>query len=121
MSYNSQQCGPGGLLFRRTLNCQQPNGEYENVAWNSRASGFKGLKRTTYFGRNRVQNAGGAEVWWTDPLGSHAVTTAFAAGLKQKFSNVNADICALSVCGTLNDRALQRRFNDGNGTVHAPN
>jgi hypothetical protein len=120
-SYNSEQCGEGGLLHRRTLLCEVATGEYGNTAWNSPKSGFRGLKRTTYFGRNRVSNQGGPEIWWTDPLGGNATTTEFTSGLKQKFSSVEADICKLSVCSTMNDRAIQRQFPDGNGTVHAPN
>lgn len=122
MSYNSLECGPGGLLNTRTLLCEH-NGNYINVPWDSPQSGFRGLKRTTYFGRNKVLNQGGPEVWYTDPLGSNGVTQQNQAGslLKQKFSSVNSDICQLHVCGVLNDRALQRQFNDGNGTVHAPN
>lgn len=120
-SYNSLQCGNGGLLYRRTLLCETSTGNYGNTPWDSPKSRFRGLKRTTYFGRNRVSNAGGAEVWWTDPLGGNAVTSPFASGLKQRFSSVEANICKLSVCSTLNDRAIQRQFNDGGGTVHAPN
>lgn len=120
-SYNSEQCGPGGLLNRRTLLCEVRTGEYANTAWDSPQSGFRGLKRTSYFGRNRISNANGSQVWWTDPLGGNAVTSEFGSGLKQKFSSVEADICKLSVCSTLNDRAIQRLFPDGGRTVHAPN
>lgn len=118
--YYSQECNGllqiPGTTQKRTLNCDQGN-----VPWDSPKSNFRGLHRSTYFGRNRVSNAGGTEVWWTDPLGGNAVTTAFASGLKQKFSSVEADICRISVCSTMNDRAIQRRFNDGGRTVHAPN
>ncbi|MEP7166499.1 MAG: dockerin type I repeat-containing protein [Candidatus Woesebacteria bacterium] len=117
--YNSQECGPGGLLYKRTLNCGAL--ESKSVPWDSPQSGFRGLKRTTYFGRNRVSNAGGSQTWWTDPLGGNATTTQFASGLKQHFSSVEADICKLTECSKLNDRAIQRQFNDGGGTVHAPN
>ncbi len=118
-SYSALQCNPGGLLYKRTLLCGAL--ESKNQPWDSPQSGFKGLKRTTYFGRNRVSNSGGAQTWWTDPLGGNAVTTGFNSGLKQKISTVEADICKLSVCTTLNDRAIQRQFSDGGGTVHAPN
>jgi hypothetical protein len=95
------------------------------AAWDSPKAAFKGLKRTTYFGRNRVSNPGGAEVWWTDPLGGNASTSQFTSGLKQKIAPVEADICKLPSsiqgCTRLNDRAIQRSFNSGGGTVHAPN
>jgi hypothetical protein len=116
--YNSQQCGPGGLLYNRTASC---GSGAKNTAWDSPQSPFKGLVRTAYFGRNRVSNSGGSQIYWSDPLGGNAVTSAFNSGLKQKFSSVEADICRLPECSRLNDRAIQRRFDSGNGTVHAPN
>jgi hypothetical protein len=119
-SYNSLECG-NGLLGNRTLACETSTGNYGPAPWDSPRSGFRGLKRTTYFGRNRVSNPGGSQTWWTDPLGGNAVTSQFSSGLKQKISPVEADICRLSVCSTLNDRSIQRQFNDGGRTVHAPN
>lgn len=119
-TYNATQCAKGGL-FDKIQYIGGCASRTENVPWDSPKSGFRGLKRTSYFGRNRVSNPGGTEVWWTDPLGGNAVPNAFASGLKQKITPVEADICKLSVCSTLNDRAIQRQFNDGGGTVHAPN
>lgn len=127
-TYNSQECN--GLLQipgtsqKRTLLCDQGN-----KPWDSPQSNFKGLKRTTYFGRNRVSNPGGAEVWWTDPLGGNAVNTQFTSGLKQRISSVEADINGVQYKiqqlyggdNFLNDRAIQRSFNSGGNTVHAPN
>lgn len=123
IGYNSMQCGEDGLLHRRTILCEHGGtGVYQNEEWNSPRSRFRGLKRTTYFGRNRISNQGGPSIWWTDPLGSNATTNAFPAGLKQMLSPVEADICAIGGgCTTLNDRAVQRQFPDGGGTVHAPN
>jgi hypothetical protein len=128
MSYNQTECGRGGLLFRRTAGCT-----IDTVpAWDSPQAEFKGLHRTTYFGRNRVSNNGGQQIWWTDPLGGNAVNAQFASGLKQYIAPVEADIEKVqyriqTLKGTpgqnyfLNDRAMQRIFNNGNGTVHAPN
>lgn len=127
-SYNADNCAKGGLFDKIQYIGGCPN-RTSNIPWNSPLSGFKGLKRTTYFGRNRVSNPGGAEVVWTDPLGGNAVTGQFPSGLKQKISSVEADIQKVqsriqSLFGSnhfLNDRAIQRRFNDGSGSVHAPN
>jgi hypothetical protein len=121
IGYNSDQCAQGGFLYRRTLLCEVQTGVYGNTPWNSPKSKFRGLKRTAYFGRNRVSNAGGSNIYWTDPLGGNATTTQFSSGLKQKISTVEADICKLPVCTQLNDRALQLLYDDGGGTVHAPN
>lgn len=127
--YNSENCKkPGGAYDNLTFvgGCASRD---SNVAWDSLQSGFKGLKRTTYFGRNRIQNQGGSQIWWTDPLGGNAVSTQFSSGLKQSISTVNADIQKVQSriqqlygsVNTLNDRAIQRTFNSGGGTVHAPN
>ena len=101
----------------------------KGAAWNSPQAAFKGLRRTTYFGRNHITNSGGPSIYWTDPLGGNAVTVQFASGLKQMITPVNADIQKVQyriqqVYGSnhfLNDRAIQRTFDNGGGTVHAPN
>ncbi len=113
-----------GTNSYRTIGCEQGNKQFDSTQ-----SNFKGLKRTTYFGRNRVSNPGGSQIWWTDPIGGNAVTTQFASGLKQKISSVEADIQRVQsriqqlfgASNFLNDRAIQRQFNNGGGTVHAPN
>lgn len=45
--YNSEQCGSGGLIYRRTLLCEVDKGIYGRTPWDSPDSGFRGLKRTT--------------------------------------------------------------------------
>lgn len=124
-------------------NCKEPEGAFdsvehvggcysrsENTAWDSPQSGFRGLHRTTYFGVNHLINAGGSKLYWTDPLGGNATTSEFSSGLKQSLSTVNAYIQHVqgrvqerfnNTRLTLNDRAIQRWFDDGNSTVHAPN
>lgn len=130
--YNAEECFKGGLLWSakvnnyRTLNC---GADGQVKPWDSPQSGFRGLTRTTYFGRNHITNSNGSQIYWTDPLGGNATPTAFTSGLKQKISTVDADIQRVQSRvqqlyggdNFLNDRALQRRFNDGAGTVHAPN
>jgi hypothetical protein len=128
--YNSENCKkPGGAYDALTFvgGC---NSRTTNIPFDSPQSGFKGIKRTTYFGRNRVQNQGGAQIYWTDPLGGNAVATQFVSGLKQKISSVTADIQKVQsrvqqlfgANNFLNDRAIQRTFNGNSaGTIHAPN
>lgn len=127
--FNSENCRkPGGAFDLLTFvgGCNDRN---TNIQWDSPQSGFRGLKRTTYFGRNRISNSGGSEVYWTDPIGGNAVTTQFSSGLKQRISTVEADIQKVQsrvqqLFGSnhfLNDRAIQRDFNSGGRTVHAPN
>jgi hypothetical protein len=127
-SYNADQCAPGGA-FDKIQYIGGCNSRTQNTPWDSPQSGFKGLKRTTYFGRNRVSNPGNNQIWWTDPLGGNAVTTQFSSGLKQRISTVEADIQKVQSRiqqlyggdNFLNDRAIQRSFNSGGNTVHAPN
>lgn len=127
--FNSENCKkPGGAFDQLTFvgGCADRN---TNIPYDSPKSGFKGLKRTTYFGRNHISNQGGSEIYWTDPIGGNAATAQFTSGLKQKVSTVSADIQSVQsriqqLYGNnnfLNDRAIQRTFNDGGGTVHAPN
>lgn len=121
MRFNSEECGTGQ---NRTLLY-----DIGYRDWDSPQSNFKGLKRTTYFGRNRISNSGGVQIWWTVPLGVNAVTAAFSSGLKQNITPVSADIQTVQsriqqLYGSsnfLNDRAIQRQFSNGGGTVHAPN
>jgi hypothetical protein len=132
--YNWDECFAGGALAGRTLACGPENIAYDqSVNWSSPKAGFKGLRRTTYFGVNHLRNAGGSEIYWTDPLGGNAVERPFQYGLKQFVSRVDSYIIDVqsAICRAmndpgsescfLNDRAIQRRFDDGNGTVHAPN
>jgi hypothetical protein len=123
IGYNQDRCN-ANLPY--SGNCDRG---IRGAAWNSPQAAFKGLQRTAYFGRNRVSNPGTTSVWWTDPLGGNAVTGQFTSGLKQKISTVEADIQKVQSLvqktkgsdAFLNDRAIQRYFNNGNNTVHAPN
>ena len=127
-SYNAANCTSTGVYAKIQFigGC---NSRTQNVAWDSPQSGFKGINRTTYFGRNRVSNPNGAQIWWTDPLGGNAVTAQFTSGLKQKISPVEADIQKVQSRvqqlfggnNFLNDRAIQRSFTFGTNTVHSPN
>lgn len=135
--FNSENCAAGGAFdgIKYISGCYSRT---SNTAWDSPNSGFKGLKRTTYFGRNHVNNQGGSLYWWTNPLGGNAIAgtntipTTFQSGLKQRISTVAADIQKVqsriqqyynNTSLFLNDRALQRDFNRNNGanTIHAPN
>jgi hypothetical protein len=123
IGYNQDRCNQN---LPYSGNCVRGT---QGATWNSPQAAFKDLHRTAYFGRNRVSNPGGVEIWWTDPLGGNAVATQFSSGLKQRISPVEADIQKVQsriqqlfgANNFLNDRALQRDHNSGGGTVHAPN
>jgi hypothetical protein len=123
IGYNQDRCNQN---LPYSGNCARGT---KGAAWNSPQAAFKGLVRTAYFGRNHLTNAGGSQIVWTDPLGGNAVPNEFGSGLKQYISTVNADIQKVQsrvqqlygANNFLNDRAIQRTFNNGGGTVHAPN
>lgn len=53
------------------------------VAWNDPASPFKGVRRFVDINGNRVQNAGGPTVWYTDPLGRNGRPEPFPGSIRQ--------------------------------------
>jgi hypothetical protein len=55
----------------------------ETVAWDDPRSPFKGVRRFVDVNGNRVRNATGPEVWYTDPLGRNGRTEPFAGSIRQ--------------------------------------
>ena len=53
------------------------------VAWDSPDSPFKGVRRFVDINGNDVRNAGGPNVWYTDPLGRNGRTEPFAGSIRQ--------------------------------------
>jgi hypothetical protein len=88
--------------------------------WNDPRAGFRGLNRGVYFKPGQTHNAGGSQLWYTDPFGQQAATSPFPGSILQQVSldstsygpNANAD-----ETGTV----LNVNHSDGGQTVHAPN
>lgn len=85
------------------------------VSWNDPASPFKGVRRFVDVNSNRVRNADGPTVWYTDALGRNGSPEPFPGSIRQwiaSYDNDNYDFHG-PVIGR--DRSY-----DGPG-VHAPN
>lgn len=55
----------------------------DSVEWNDPRSPFKGVRRFVDVNGNRVRNANGPEVWYTDPLGRNGRTEPFPGSIRQ--------------------------------------
>lgn len=55
----------------------------DSVAWNDPRSPFKGVRRVVDVNGNRVSNADGPNVWYTDPLGRRGSPTPFPGSIRQ--------------------------------------
>lgn len=79
-------------------------------------SPFDGTHRDVYLRETRLDNAGGARLWWTDPYGEKGSTSPFPGALCQLVATVDT-----TARPRLQERVFGRnRPNDGEG-VHAPN
>lgn len=67
-------------LVARRDRCQ---GLPDSVTWDDPRSPFKGVRRFVDVNGNRIRNADGPEVWYTDPLGRNGRTTPFPGSIRQ--------------------------------------
>lgn len=102
----------GGALVDRRDRCE---GVAADVAWNDPRSPFKGTRRFTDINGNRIRNADGPEVWYTDPLGRNGSPLPFPGGIRQWIARRDND--GLDLHGPVIGRD---RDYDAPG-VHAPN
>jgi hypothetical protein len=86
-----------------------------DVTWNDARSPFKGTRRFTDINGNRVRNADGPQVWYTDPLGRNGQPLPFPGGIRQWIAK--RDNGGLDLHGPVIGR--DRNY-DAPG-VHAPN
>ncbi len=87
----------------------------DTVSWNDPRSPFKGVRRFVDVNSNRVRNADGPLVWYTDSLGRNGRTEPFPGSIRQWIAirdNSGIDLTG----GTIG----RSRSYDGLG-VHAPN
>jgi hypothetical protein len=92
----------------------------QRIAWNSVKSGFRGLHRGMYFQPAVVNNAGGPEFWYSDPLGKNAQQTPFPGSVKQQITSKNLNYSTL-INDSIDPRVNDRVHDDGEGSVHGPN
>ncbi len=88
---------PIDLCYRPELaeadRCESLAGD--SVAWDDPRSPFKGVRRFVDINGNRVRNADGPEVWYTDALGRNGRTEPFPGSIRQWVAlrdNVGLDI-----------------------------
>ena len=84
-------------------------------SWDDVRSPFKGTRRFVDINSNRVNNAGGPTVWYTDPLGRDGRTEPFSGSIRQWVAK--RDNTAFDLRGPVIGRD---RDYDAAG-VHAPN
>lgn len=91
-------------------------GTNNKIAWNDPRSTFRGIHRGQYVLPHELNNQGGSQYWYSDPMGGNAKTTPFAGSIRQFVSTVNTRIAFDS-----DPRIVLRWHDNGNNTVHAPN
>ncbi len=67
----------------------------DSVPWNDPRSPFKGVRRVVDVNNNKVDNADGPTVWYTDPLGRRGSPTPFPGSIRQwiaKHANRGLDL-----------------------------
>jgi len=87
----------------------------DSVSWDDPRSPFKGVRRFVDVNANRVRNADGPEIWYTDALGRNGRTEPFPGSIRQWVARRDSDR------RDLHGRVMGRhRDYDGPG-VRAPN
>ncbi len=84
---------PNGDRARGWL-CDQAtaNGTLTSLAFDDPRSPFNGVRRQVDINGNRIRNAEGPEVWYTDPFGRNGRTQAFPGSIRQVVAKMdNAD------------------------------
>lgn len=106
----------GGLRLRGGYCRESTNdGALQGLAFDDPRSAFDGARRVVDVNGNRIRNAGGPEVWYSDPYGRNARTEPFPGSLRQRLSSVDNDIGV-----DVNGPVIGNRDYGGRG-VHAPN
>ena len=104
--------GTGGAC-----NASTGNGTIPGITFDDPRSVFDGVRRTVDINSNFVDNAGGPEIWYTDPFGRHGRTTPFAGSIRQQIARINNDRGGLELAGP----GIGGDRDYGSPRVHAPN
>ncbi|MFN0181906.1 MAG: hypothetical protein ACKVZ0_24150 [Gemmatimonadales bacterium] len=91
------------------------NGLIAGITWNDPRSTFTGAARFVDINTNRITNAGGPAVWYTDPFGRNARPEAFPGSIKQMIAML--DNTTVPFTGPV----IGRDRSYGGHGVHAPN
>ncbi len=78
-------------------------------------SPFDGIERVVDINANRLENALGPPVWYTDPFGKHGSTESFPGSIRQFVAQLN------NASVRMNGPRIGLNRNYGSSEVHAPN
>jgi hypothetical protein len=101
----------GGLCQESTANWTIPN-----LAFDDPRSRFNGVRRKVDINANRVNNAAGPTVWYTDPFGRNGRTEPFPGAIRQWIARVNNEGAF-----RFNGPAIGATRHYGSPGTHAPN
>ena len=90
-------------------------GQITGILYDDPRSPFNGVRRVVDINGNRINNADGPSVWYSNPFGGGARTTAFPGSIRQVISKVN------NLALDLHGPTLGGSRNYGGPGVRAPN
>ena len=93
------------------------NGTIPGVTFDDPRSVFDGVRRPVDVNDNFISNAGGPEVWYTNPLGRQGRTQPFPGSIRQKIARIDNDRGGLNLAGP----TIGHDRDYGSPRVHAPN
>jgi hypothetical protein len=68
------------------------NGAVLGITWDDPRSPFNGVRRKVDINGNRINNADGPSVWYSDPYGRHAQRDPFPGSIRQIIARINTAI-----------------------------
>ncbi len=82
---------PFGGIYTSQGACGVASGGGHNhqLTWDHPHSPFNGVRRIVDINQNRITNADGPEVWYTDPFGQNARTAPFPGSIRQFIARVD--------------------------------
>ncbi len=101
----------GGLCDETTQ-----EGQITSLPHDDPRSAFRGARRFVDINSNRITNAEGPEVWYTDPFGKNGRTEPFPGAIRQVIAQVDNDIGVLE-----SGPAIGRNRKYFDGGTHSPN
>ncbi len=109
--------GIDDVLAARGEDCDESTGRghFEGVTYDDPRSHFDGVRRFVDINSNRIQNADGPDVWYTDPFGHNARTESFLGSIRQVIGKI--DNSAYGGSGPV----IGKSRDYGGPGVHAPN
>jgi hypothetical protein len=99
--------------------CAESTGEgfLQNLSFDDPRSAFNGVRRSFDINSNRLSNAEGPEIWYSDPMGRNAQTQPFPGSIRQYIARKENDRGPLNPSGP----TVGSERNYGGPGVHAPN